>query len=142
MPAIRWSLAALAAIYLMVAVPSLISPQWLLGGLGIGADRPAGWLELRGSYGGINLVIGLALAWAAATARNQHGALALLALINAGYATGRIVGLVIDPFWSTLMVLFLVFELAVLGFALWAMGRLEPASDGASGASPGSSPRQ
>lgn len=121
---VRWTLAALAAIYALIGAAALADPAWLLGGLAIAIEAPAGALELRGSYGGVNMAIGLVLAWAAASDHNMRGALALLAVINAGYAAGRIVGLVVDPGWYVMPIAFLLFELAVLGFAFWGLGRL------------------
>jgi hypothetical protein len=121
---VRWTLAALAAIYALIGAAALVDPGWLLGGLAITIEAPAGALELRGSYGGVNLAIGVVLGWAAASDHNMRGALALLAVVNAGYAVGRIVGLVVDPGWYFMPISFLVFELAVLGFAFWGLGRL------------------
>ena len=93
---IKFFLLVSGALYLIFGLEGLFIPETILGLFDI---EPAGnnaLFELRGSYGGINLVVGIFLLYGAFTLSAQRSALTIVALLNEGYVVGRLFSLVLS----------------------------------------------
>lgn len=84
-------------VFLLFGLVCLVSPEFPTGLSGIelaGGDAP---IEVRAQYGGIFLAIGLFGLMGALKPASEQSALIMLLLVYAGLASGRLVGLVMDP---------------------------------------------
>ena len=76
--------------------------------------------DLRGSYGGINLAVGLYLLWVTIRAADCRIALTVVALLTAGYVAGRLVSIALDGMPPGVVLGYLALEvtLAVVAYVL------------------------
>lgn len=122
-PRLAVTVLVLAALgFLGFGVAIVAAPEAVLGGVGI-TGTPAGVVELRAFYGGLEL--GLAaflLACAAKPAWRQPG-LWLVALGNGGIAAARLLGIALSGEFTGFFAAALVWE---IGFTLAAILALRP----------------
>jgi hypothetical protein len=99
----------------------LLAPLGTLALTGIELDSPQAAVEIRAFYGGLELALGLALAWCALRRARWRDGLALTALIFGGIALARLFGMMLEGVLSFFLVFALVVESALAGAALWAL---------------------
>jgi hypothetical protein len=104
----------------------LLDPVGALGPLGIEAAAPAARTELRAFYGGLELGLGLWLLAASRSERLRRGALWLVLAVNAGIATARLFGLVVDGEWIPFFTAALAWELGFAALAGLALRLIPP----------------
>lgn len=113
----------------------LIAPQ-ALALVGLGADSPAARTELRATYGGFEVGVGLFLAWCAAgdLLRLRTGLVACACALG-GFGAGRLVGLVVDRPPQPVFLVLLAAELSGVALPVLALALLRapgrPAADAA-----------
>ena len=107
-------------LYLGYGLWVLMSPDTSLAHLGADLSVVNTMSELRGSHGGLNVVIGLFLLWAAGNTDWFRYGLWLVFLMNVGYFGGRMFAMVADGMPTGLVPLVIVLELVlfVLAFLL------------------------
>jgi len=116
-----------AFVILLLGVAGLIYPERVLGLVGFAVQNPshaaAALGEVRATYGGLFVVMGLAALFAALDPVANRGRLRLIGLLWLGACTGRLLGIYLDgnpglPGWGAA-----VFELLVAGALLVAAER-------------------
>ena len=95
----------------------VIDPAGGLAMVDIAATSPAGLIELRGFYGGLELGLGVFFLMCAARPEWRRAGLWLIALGNGGIGLTRVVGIVTTGIFTPFFGYALVWE---LGFALLA----------------------
>jgi len=122
---------ALARIYLWIGVVAslvfggiyLVSPELMTEPMGIRAVEPAGFTDIRATYGGIQLGMGAFLAWCLRDARRYPAGLMCFGLVVGGLGICRAIGLAVDgP--SAQMAAATVLEWGMSGVAFFALSRL------------------
>ena len=92
----RWFLLFCAAVYLGFGAWVLASPSSGLAYMAVELDHVNALSELRGTHGGINVLAGIFLVWAALRGPLRRAGLGLVALLNGGYVAGRLVAAAAD----------------------------------------------
>ena len=87
---LRVLLAGLALAFAATSASAFLSPQGLLEPLGIQLTGPDALAEIRAAYGGFFAMTAALCAVGALRASNRGLALALLALLQAGFVGGRL----------------------------------------------------
>jgi uncharacterized membrane protein HdeD (DUF308 family) len=105
----RWTLAVAGFVFLVIGIVILLDPH-LLQGLGLRLESPLAVSEVRATYGGMHVLVGVLLIAGAFTARIRDAALLILATYTLGIVAGRIVGFVFDGWPGAIVVFFLVPE--------------------------------
>jgi hypothetical protein len=125
----RWFLLFCAAVYLGFGAWVLASPATGLAYMAVDLDHVNALSELRGTHGGINVLAGLFLAYAALNPPWRRAGLGLVALFNGGYVAGRLVASAADglPERTILLAWGFEFLLLLIAVVLWSreprMGR-------------------
>ncbi len=120
-----------ALVYTGFGLWVLVSPHSGLAYLAIDLDHVNAMSDLRGSYGGLNIAVGLFLLFAAASSGWRRPGLGLVALLNGGYVFGRLVSLVVDGTPGQAILIAMAFEAALVVTA-WVLATRETSSIAAS----------
>jgi hypothetical protein len=117
----------IAAFFVLYGLAFVIAPEAL--GRAITGSAPAtasGIIDMRATYGGMTIAVGLVLALLGRFESTRKLGLYSIALVMFCMAAARIVGLIADGGGNSMMYLYLAVEIVVLTLGLWA-ARLEPA---------------
>ena len=114
----RFLLLASAAIFVGVGAIFLFFPANFAAVLEIGAPTAMARMDLRATYGGLELGFGIFLIICAVKRQWIRPGLWALGLATGGFATGRLVGLVAEKTMSSLMLVCLVLEILVTVLAV------------------------
>ncbi len=105
-------------IFAAIGVYALIDPAQTMAVVELQVTEISSRNEMRATYGGLNLLIGLYLIAAFRDAGMRHAALTFVALFTGGLALGRLVSLVVDGMPSTAIWCFLAVEVTGCTLAL------------------------
>lgn len=86
---------------------------------GDGPDTASGIIDLRATYGGMSISVGVIILILAAHGDNLSLALLVTAIVLLAMAAGRVLGIILDGSPNAIMYVYLAAELAVSGIALW-----------------------
>ncbi len=104
--------------WLAIGVTFLFWPYRMAASVEVQLPTPTAVIDFRATYGGFDLVIGIAFAVCALYTEWTRPGVALLALVYAGFAGGRIIGLLLDGKPQPLMYQLLAIELTGLILSL------------------------
>jgi hypothetical protein len=113
-----------AIIFVLVGAAFLFLPQQYAAVLEISALTPLGRTDLRATYGGLELGIGIFLIVCVGRRGWIRQGLWALALTTGGFATGRLIGFVSERSAPQLMLIFLVIEVVVTCLSIVSLRRL------------------
>ena len=119
----RWFLLFCAAVYLGFGAWVLASPATGLAYMAVALDHVNALSELRGTHGGNNVLVGIFLVAAATRVPWRRAGLGLVALLNGGYVTGRLVAAAADGLPERAILLAWGFESLLVVAALWLLAR-------------------
>jgi uncharacterized protein DUF4345 len=105
----RWTLVGYGFLFLVVGIVMLMDPR-LLQGLGFRLESPIAVSEVRATYGGMHLFVGLLLLVGAFAVRIRDAALLILATYTFGVVVGRVVGILMEGWPGPLVAVFLAPE--------------------------------
>ena len=112
----RLALVIAGFLFLVIGLVVLLDPR-LIEGLGLRLDSPLAVSEVRATYGGMHVLVGVLLIVGAFAVRIRDAALLILATYTLGIVAGRIVGFATDGWPGPIVVLFLVPEALAAGVA-------------------------
>ena len=107
----RTYLRLLGAMTLFFGLVYLLAPERLTGPTGFGPLGPSATTDVRATYGGLQIGLGLFLLWAAAREARVRSALVLQAIVIAAVAASRALGLWLDGEATGVLVGALAFEI-------------------------------
>jgi hypothetical protein len=118
---------ALGALCLLgFGILMLIAPAAVLVGLGIILDTPEALTEIRAFYGGLEIAIGLALAFCLVQPGMLRQGLALSSLCYGTVALARAGGMLVDGSGGAFLWSALTLESVLCLVSLWALRRSAP----------------
>jgi hypothetical protein len=117
----RWFLLALGAVFVIFGVLYAVSPTTLTDPSGFGVLAPEALTDLRATYGGLQIGIGVFLFWSGSDASRHRAGLTLVSATLAAVAVSRAYGLIVDGEATAGMVGALAFEVALSGAAVMAL---------------------
>jgi hypothetical protein len=112
------------AIYLLFGALFLVQPDRSAGWVDLQLGSPSARTEIRAFYGGLEIGLALFLAGCAFSSRWITAGLVALATACACTAAGRIVGMLVDGSSSTIILVSLAVELAIVAVAVVALWRV------------------
>jgi len=110
-------------LYLGFGLWVVLSPETSLAYLKIASYSTNVLSDLRGSHGGLNIVLGLFLLYAAGSHQWHRIGLLSVALVNIGYFSGRLIAIGAEGMPSALLIAVMLLELTLLTAALVMVGR-------------------
>ena len=113
-----------AAALAVIGVGFLMAPTAWARAIEVVVATPTGRTDVRATYGGFVLAVGIFLAVCAINTDWLRPGLVACALILGGFAAGRLVGLAVEGSLSRLMAFFLVIELGGTAAAVTAFFRM------------------
>lgn len=113
----RCYLAVVGVVTALLGVLYVFAPTLPTDASGFGEIPPEALTDLRATYGGFQVAIGLYLAWCSRHATRVRTGLILLCVLLPAIALSRVVGLVIDAEPTGLLVGVLTFEVALSGLS-------------------------
>ena len=113
-----------ALVFAGIGIGFLLVPVKWASVVDIALPTPTARTDLRATYGGFDLAIGVFLALCALRVDWLRPGLVALALAGAGFATGRLIGILVEQRASRLMLAFLAIEVASVLVSLYALRRL------------------
>jgi hypothetical protein len=123
----RLFLTGCGILYLGFGLGVLLAPESGVSGFWGGDPSPGALGDLHGSHGGMNLAIGLFSLFAAMSPVWHRPGLLLIALVNGGYLTGRLIAVAGQGTMSPALIAIIGLEATLLVAAiLLAMPRLRP----------------
>jgi hypothetical protein len=120
-----------ALVFVVYGIGFVLAPEPLaIFVTGSAPDSTSGLIDMRATYGGLCLAVGLVFALLARDEATVRTGLIAVAIVMGGMAGTRTLGFVLDGDPNTLMVLYLATEILVVVLALWALLALpaDPAS--------------
>jgi hypothetical protein len=102
----------------------IVDPAGGLATVGIAASNPAGLIELRALYGGLELGLGIFLLLCAARPDWRRPGLWAVLLGNGGIGLVRLVGIALTGVFTPFFAAALVWELGFSGLAAWLLWTL------------------
>ena len=106
----RTYLRVLGAMTLFFGLVYLLAPRSMTDSTGFGPLGPSATTDVRATYGGLQIGLGLFLLWAAAREARVHLALVLQALTLGAVASSRALGILLDGEATRVLVGALSFE--------------------------------
>jgi hypothetical protein len=113
-----------AIVFVLVGVGFLIAPVSWAAVVEIALPTATARTDLRATYGGFDLAVGLFFGLCALRIEWIRPGLAALGLAAAGFGGGRLVGIVVEGSASPLMAMFAMLELTSAGVAFVLLRRL------------------
>ncbi|MGB5209442.1 MAG: DUF4345 family protein [Gammaproteobacteria bacterium] len=110
-------------LYLGFGLWVVLSPETSLAYLKIASYSTNALSDLRGSHGGLNIVLGLFLLYAAGSHRWHRTGLLSVALVNIGYFSGRLIAVGAEGMPSAVLIAVMLLELGLLTAALVLVGK-------------------
>jgi hypothetical protein len=120
----RTYLRILGAMTLLFGLIYLFFPQSMTDPTGFGALGPSATTDVRATYGGLQIGLGLFLLWAAAQEARVRLALVLQVLTIGAVASSRALGIVLDGEASGVLVGALAFEILLTIVSIAVLRRL------------------
>ena len=114
----RWYLRFVALIFAGFGLAYLLAPEQLASEAGLRAS-PAGWTDIRATYGGFQLGFAIFLLWSARSRTRFGSGLVASAILGGSVAGGRVLGLVIDGEGSWFHSMGLAMEVSLVLTSLW-----------------------
>ncbi len=99
-----------ALMSLAAGVTYLVSPQGMATAAGFGDLRPGGMTDVRATYGGFQIGMGLFLVWTALDTDRIRSGLLLTLLVFGALASSRAIGLALDASLNAFHQLGILFE--------------------------------
>ena len=117
-----WLVRVVALVFLGYGMGFVFVPEPLLRAVvGEVPVASSAWIDMRATYGGLSLGVGLLLAvLSIRTETLRTGTLGVLFLM-AGMAGGRTVGMVVDGSPNGYMMLYLLLEIVTAALAVWTL---------------------
>lgn len=112
-----------ALIFIVVGAGFLVIPKQSADVLEISLPTAMARTDMRATYGGLELGFGIFLILCVVRREWMRPGLWALALTVGGFATGRLVGLIVEGTINNFMLFFLVLELAVALLAVFLLPR-------------------
>jgi Domain of unknown function (DUF4345) len=110
-----------AAFFVVYGLAFVFFPETLGRAItGSAPDTSSGVIDMRATYGGMTVAVGLALAWLGRSESKEAFGLYSIALVMLCMASSRLVGIVCDGDANSIMYAYLAAEVVVLVLALWA----------------------
>lgn len=121
MPLARFYLLGFGLLSLAFGLAYLLSPAGLTEAADFGSLSPAASTDIRATYGGFQLGMGLFLLWSSRSAERYAGGLLLVVLVMGLVLASRALGLLLDGGPNDFHKSALVFEslLTLTSFAVW-----------------------
>jgi hypothetical protein len=110
-----------ALVFAGIGLGFLIRPSQWAAVVDISLPTPTARTDLRATYGGFDLAIGIFLALCAARTEWLRPGLVALALCGAGFGGGRLLGMLVERTASRLMLTFFAIELSSVLLSLYAL---------------------
>jgi len=115
---VRWVLGVGAAVFLAIGFAAMFLPGMVIRTVGLEAGSELAMADVRAVYGGLDLAIGILLAYCFVRKHLANG-LAISALVCTCLFSGRLVGIIVDPARDFLT--YGLFAVEVLGAVLSAV---------------------
>lgn len=113
-----------AAVFTLYGVGFIVAPELLsLNVTGTVPVTPSGVIDMRATYGGMSVAVGVLLFVLASSREHVESGLIGVALLMSGMAGGRAYGIVVESSADVMMYIYLGFEVTVTVIALWALFR-------------------
>ena len=110
-----------AIVFLLFGIAFVFAPEMLAQlSTGSSPDTPSGLIDMRATYGGMSVAVGLLLFCLAKEETAKQGLTGVI-LLMLGMATGRAYGMLVDGDANDIMVSYLVLKLVAAGIAIWAL---------------------
>jgi len=90
---------------------------------GSAPGSPSGVIDMRATYGGMSVAVGLLLFVLASKPERVESGLLAVVLLMLGMAAGRLFGIVVDGDGNALMYAYLALEVGMAGLAGWSLAR-------------------
>ena len=113
-----------AIIFVLVGTAFLFAPRQYAAVLEISAVTPLARTDLRATYGGLELGVGIFLLLCLVRRSWIGPGLSALALATGGFATGRLIGFALERTLNPLMLGFLFIEIVVTVLSILCLRRL------------------
>jgi uncharacterized protein YjeT (DUF2065 family) len=115
---------ASALLLIVIGLGFLLLPVQWAAAVEIGVPTPTARTDLRATYGGFDIGVGVFLALCARRAEWIRPGLVAIALVGAGYGGGRLFGILAEGTASTPMLVFLGLEAVLVALAVHALRQL------------------
>jgi hypothetical protein len=123
-----------AGFFVVYGLAFVVAPEALGHAItGSAPGTPSAVIDMRATYGGMTVAVGLTLAWLGRSNSTRSVALYIIALVMLCMASSRLLGLIYDGSANAIMYAYLAVEIVVLALALWG-ARSDPTSPKASAA--------
>ncbi|HJR19208.1 MAG TPA: DUF4345 family protein [Actinomycetota bacterium] len=113
MRGVRGYLFVVGIVFLVFGAIYLFAPEVLTDPTGFGNLKPEVFTDVRATYGGLQLAIGLFCLWSGMRSQHHRAALTLVVMTFGAVAGSRAVGLLIDREPTTAMISALSFEIVM-----------------------------
>lgn len=112
-----------AAVFALYGAAFIVAPE--VSSHAVTGTIPAtapGLIDMRATYGGMSVAVGVLLFLLASRDTVKQGMLGVI-LLMLGMAGGRLYGIVVDGAAGGMMYLYLALEVSVAGIAIWVLAR-------------------
>lgn len=116
--AARLFLGVLGGLWLAYGLWCFLQPQALAGVAGVGALSPTGTVDLRATYGGMQMAVGALLLGGALREALTRPMLLVYGVVCAGVGSTRLVAALLASEWSTYTLIGVGFELGCVAVVL------------------------
>ena len=115
-----------AAVFAAYGVGFILAPAWMAD-LSTGAvpATASGLIDMRATYGGLSLAVGVLLWRLAASPETLRAGLRSVIVLMVGMAGGRLVGMALDGSANALMWTYLAAECVLTVIAAWLLARAD-----------------
>ncbi len=119
----RTVLSIVGVLWMLFGLACLVAPSGMIAVTGIDLTSGQSTAEVRAMYGGAELGFGAFLLYASRSASLVRPALLALAMVMAGFALGRVSGVMIDGALDGVTLGSLATEVAIFALAMFALRR-------------------
>lgn len=113
-----------ALVFVLYGIAFIVSPEplsrWATGTV---PDMAAGMTDMRATYGGMPLAVGVLLFLLASDPARVRTGMQAVVLIMIGMAAGRLTGMLVDGYGNGVMPIYFAFELGMAVFGTWLLVR-------------------